>query len=227
MSDEKRNRLRALVERRKSGLDNDWLPAGYRRLADFGYESEYVVPWSTSACAYDSDVMLMAQDWASSDLLEQSGKEEMKRVGRDVTLKSNIAIDLLLKQYLNLEFHQTYATDTFVYVKPGGMSAPVKWGALVQSARLYALPQIEIIRPRMVICLGRGANYSALHNAALGSMPPALEGDSPKGPILWKNSEIYGVTHPSRARMYKTRVQAEWEFLAHRLGQLRGESQFG
>jgi hypothetical protein len=162
-----------------------------------------------------------------SDLLEQSGKEEMKRVGRDVTLKSNIAVDLLLKQYLNLEFHQTYATDTFVYVKPGGMSAPVKWGALVQSARLYALPQIEIIRPRMVICLGRGANYSALHNAALGSMPPALEGDSPKGPILWKNSEIYGVTHPSRARMYKTRVQAEWEFLAHRLGQLRGESQFG
>jgi hypothetical protein len=51
-------------------------------------------------------------------------------------------------------FAETYATDALAFVKRGAMTAPLPFADLVRSTAAYALPQIGIVRPKMVLCLG-------------------------------------------------------------------------
>ena len=47
-----------------------------------------------------------------------------------------------------------YATNLFPFIKTGNMSGSIAKHDLIRAAREFALPQIRIVQPRLVICLG-------------------------------------------------------------------------
>ena len=48
-----------------------------------------------------------------------------------------------------------YATNAFVYIKPGDMSAGIPLNDMVKSIETFTAREIEIVSPRLVIALGK------------------------------------------------------------------------
>jgi uracil-DNA glycosylase len=230
--EEKKREMRKLVELRRTG----WVPEGCYRLGDKeefnnGFwddekEDEFVVPWSKGACNYSAKVMVIAQDWDSYENLSvplTKDHHEIKRVGRNVDLKTNTRLDDLLDRHFNRKFKDTFATDVFPFIKKGGMDARLKWADLVRCAHDFALRQIEIIDPLMVICLGRATTFRAIARAIPDSRIVRV-GDNPLGPIKYNKvpqAEIYGVTHPGGwGNNWQERIEIEWSYLANRFRQI-------
>jgi len=161
---DKRSQLLELVKKRRQG---DILPK-YRRLADyadgaFDVNCDYVSPYSKGAHNTDADVMVVLQDWSSDDALRRSsGPSEL---GRDPDLPTNKTLAKLLNDALGLRLEDTYATNLFPFIKPGGLSARIPFVDLVLAAKEFALPQIRIISPRLVVCLGKNT-FNAIRMAA-------------------------------------------------------------
>jgi hypothetical protein len=221
----KKRQMRELVHRRRNG----WLPDGCYKLGDAvlngGYwdEDDFVVPWSKSACNYRAKIMLIAQDWDSFKNLAApltTKHARIKLVGRNESLLTNTRIDRLLHQHFGLKWQDTFATDVFPFVKPGNMRGDLKWDDFVRCAREFALPQIDIIKPLLIICLGRSTTFRAIAEVAKDGAVAAV-GDNPLGPVRYNGTEIYGVTHTGgRGNGWLKRIDVEWAYLAERLRQL-------
>ena len=61
----------------------------------------------------------------------------------------------MLDKFFNLEFSEVYATDVFPFVKAGDMGTKIPMADMVLAAKQFAIPQIKIISPKLVVCLGR------------------------------------------------------------------------
>jgi len=227
MMNDKERRLKVLAQKRRSEV-----PPGYRCVNSFSngkYDSDFVVPWTKSACNADADLMIIAQDWASKNKLERAFNQEMADLGYDPRLETNKILFEYLKKYMNLEFGETYATNVFPFIKSGGMSAKIPRRVLIKAAADYALPQIAIVSPRMVVCLGIGtfdAIFAALaEKNGQGKTRRLSWGDYERAHSVTKHdqTEIYGVTHHGNHGKIKrkNKIDAEWKKLARRLDELR------
>lgn len=175
---------------------NDRL-AGYFNVADFHngkYEAfDFVSPFTKAACNYDSEIMLIAQDWSSAEKLSADFSDEISKLGYTPSLPTNRNLHGLLREHLQIDFKDTYATNLFVFIKPGGISAPIKTSDLVYSAQTYTIPEISIIRPKFVICLGARV-LSILSKIITGKVIGISE--SLISPIKYSDTLIMGVYHP-------------------------------
>lgn len=192
-------------------------------LADFHngyYDCDYVSPWSISAHNVDAEVMIIGQDWTSSDSLEQEPDEGRRMLGQRYSKPTNINLRELLG-YMGLQFCETYATNVFVFIKRGNRSARIPSRDLEYCARTYTLPQIEIVSPRMAICLGK-KTFRAVCRAA--DQHPT-EWSRARLPRIQINSvEIYELPH-SAARPVNTGgkgvVGRSWRLLGQHLRRMR------
>lgn len=221
--EEKCAALRQLAKKRRSSSIQ-----GYCRLSDFHrgyYECCFVSPWTKSAHNVDADVMLLGQDWSSSDRLSRSPDTEQKRLGQIWKLRANVNLRDLLWQNMKLEFRQTYATNVFPFIKKGPMNARIKHVDMQFCAREYAIPQIEIISPKMVICLGQ-STFRAVLRSIGGELNLFKDAYQPEHCIKYRGIEIYGVPHPGNFGVRNAggivRVHERWQVLADRLMELRG-----
>jgi len=164
---QKREALLCLAKKRRDATLEGY-SKHYLKLADFHdgyYETlDYVTPWTISACNVDAELMLICQDWASSDFLNKPKDRKQKKYGHDSALRTNVNIKEILREHFDLSFADTYATDVFPFIKEGAMGAEIPSRDLARSASEYALPQIKIVRPKMVICLG-AAPFKAIRRA--------------------------------------------------------------
>lgn len=161
----------ALLElaRKRQADDLSAFKGSYCHLRDLDCECDHVVPWTISAFNVDAELMLIAQDWASEDFLlnlDEEDRLEQKALGQIPWLETNKKLERRVLPQFGLAFADTYATDVFAFVKRGSMTARISFVDLVLSARRYTLPQIEIVRPQMVICLG-SASFNAVRRAVL------------------------------------------------------------
>ncbi|MER8894200.1 hypothetical protein [Mesorhizobium sp. M0676] len=156
----KRRRIAELARARRL----DCLPP-HRGFAEFHggiYDQhDYVVPWTISAHRVNSPVMIIGQDWNSADNLGGPTNQEQADLGQIPWLPSNINLQARLRHHFGMAFHDTYATDLFVFAKPGRMTARIPFDHLRYCAERYAVPQIEILRPRIAVCLGV-STYNAI-----------------------------------------------------------------
>jgi uracil-DNA glycosylase len=224
---DKERRLKALAQNRRSDV-----PKGYRCVSSFWngkYDSDFVVPWTKSACNADADLMIIAQDWASKNKLKRAFNQEMADLGYDPRLETNKGLFECLDKYMHLKFGETYATNVFPFIKPGRMSAQIPRNDLKRAATDYALPQIKIVSPRMVICLGIGtfnAIFAALaENNGRGKTRRLSWGDYERMHSVTKygQTEIYAVTHLGNLGKIRRRdkIGSEWKKLARRLHELQ------
>ena len=170
---------------------------GYYNVGDFfdgAYDTnEFVSPYSKKSSNVNSDVMVVAQDWSSFNKLNTlTINEELVTNGYSANLPTNVNLSKLLKHHFNLKFGDIYATNLFVFIKSGGMSAKIPIKDMVYSANKYTLREIEIVSPKLVICLG-AAVFNVLSVILQGK--PARVGESINAPIVFQNTLIVGAYH--------------------------------
>jgi len=153
-SAEKRELLKELAHER---VYSRW--PGYTQPEDYGYDfSELVSPFTKSAGNVDADVMLFLQDWASHDAMVGEFDQVSADLGHNPARDTNKRLKDLLHRHLGLLLGDTYATNLFPFIKPGGMSARIPARDLRRAAQEFGLRQIEIVRPKVVVALGQGVS---------------------------------------------------------------------
>src|SRR6185312_1982768 len=130
---------------------------GYNCIGDYhagSYESDFVSPYTKTAGAVDAEIMVMLQDWASDEVLSDKLHEPSATLGHDPSLPTNRNLNRLLNKTFGLTLQDIYGTNLFPFVKPGGMSKCIRQVDLNAAARQFALPQVRIVNPKLLICLG-------------------------------------------------------------------------
>ncbi len=223
-TEQKRQKLRKLAKRRQAHRLRP-----HACLADFHsgfYECDHVSPWSKSACNVDAEVMIIGQDWVSWDRLEREcdeKRQERRRTGQDCSSRTNTNLREFLR-YMGLQFCETYATNVFPFIKRGKKSARVPRKDYVSCAKTYALPQIEIVSPRMAICLGQEAFYAVCRDAGL-RRKDWRKARSPGPHTRIGSVKIYGLPHPGPLGLNnaggKDAVTRRWRLLGQHLRRMR------
>jgi hypothetical protein len=187
----KRDQLRKLAILRKNSIVE-----GCKNIHEFqngAFDKEFhVSPWTNSAKNVDSNLMLLGQDWVGSDWLSDPDNLKYADIGMDPTFQTNKNIEKYLK-FFDLEFKDIYATNAFVFVKNGSMSSSIEKKIFNASILTYAIPQIEIVRPKMVICLGAitlNAVRKAIHAKPIRFSSAHIDYAEYKG------IKIFGTSHP-------------------------------
>ena len=158
----KRRALKALAAKRKKTR----LP-GYKCIGDYrngAYDCEHVSPYTKSAGNVNSPIMVMLQDWTSQDKIRRGLDAETLKLGYYPNLRTNKKLVQLLEEHFNTDLKRIFATNLFPYIKRGKINSAIPARDLVWAASEFGIPQIKIVRPKLVICLGL-ATFNALREA--------------------------------------------------------------
>lgn len=123
--------------------------------------------------------MVMLQDWSSDDSLSGPLVQDRVTLGYMRDLPTNRNLIRLLDNTFGLELPDICATNLFPFIKAGRKDTHIPEGDFLRAAREFALPQIQIVKPKLLICLGLDT-FNALRVAGPPHMSPvyyALEGD--------------------------------------------------
>lgn len=205
-----------LARRRKENV-----PCGYHGIGEFrcgAYECDFVTPYTKSAQNLDANVMLVLQDWCSVDYLEcidhdPERVEQLAKLGHDPSRPTNSNLKRLLQAHFGIGLEHTYATNLFPFIKPGGMSAGVRHLELVCAAKRYTIPEIRIVEPTLVVCLGvpvSNALRKAVELPPVENLKAAIESKFTIG-----DSQVWAQAHPSRFPGGKVRVDKNWRRMAN------------
>lgn len=185
--------LKELAKKRRTD-DQGSLTKIYKQVGDFHggvYDTwGHVSPWSKSACNVNASVMVVAQDWTSENAASKASTAF--ELGYSPELPTNKNLQALLRDYFGMSFRDVYATNLFVFVKPGDLSARIPSKDLLYSAKTYTLAEVKIVNPRIVICLG-SATFNALCKA-IGVRPPDFK-TSVDNPVRYGDTLVFGVPH--------------------------------
>lgn len=187
----KKDRLLELAILRKNSRWN-----GYACIGDFHngiYECSYVSPYTISAHNVDSPLMILLQDWASSDVLSGPILHERYQIGHDPKRTTNIRLKKLLLKHFKCTLDDTYATNVFPFVKYGPMNARIDTAFLIKAATEFAARQIEIVTPRYAVCLGKVA-FNAVAAAARQPRAKSL-GDAISSPFMLGATKVWCQSH--------------------------------
>jgi uracil-DNA glycosylase len=153
--------LQKLVNKRReksAGTVQSYYTRNYSKLGDFHegvYDfDDHVVPYSKSAFNLNAKIMIILQDWASVNFLNKPVDEIQVKFGHDPKLPTNKNLFNLLTKFFNVSFEETYSTDVFPFIKSGDMGTPIPMKDMTQAAKHFVIPQIKIISPKIVVCLG-------------------------------------------------------------------------
>jgi len=205
--------LLALARKRQA---NPW--EGYKAIGGYhggAYECDFVSPYTKTAGNVDSEIFVMLQDWCSDSLLSKPLDPKIADLGHLPRLPTNRNLAKMLQACFGKTLADVYGTNLFPFIKPGNMSAPIPMEHMVQAAREFGLPQIRIVRPRMVICLGL-ATFTALQQACgintSGDFPAAIA--SPfdfEGARIWCQAHTGARGQNNRNKDGVDRVSQDWQ----------------
>ena len=133
------------------------VPSGYHSIGDDhngAYESEYVTPYTKSAKNADATLAIMLQDWSSHDSLRNTFDPDVQRLGYTPASPTNVNLIKLLKIHFEHSLSETFATNLFPFIKPGSMTTDIPAELMSSAAVEFAIHQIQVIRPKLLICLG-------------------------------------------------------------------------
>lgn len=192
---------------------------GYTPLAAYhqgAYERDFVSPYTAAAGNVDADVMILLQDWSSDDRLRGPFDIEAAEKGYTPSLPTNKNLIRLLREHFDLPLHRTYATNLFPFIKRGALNAPIPVRDLTRAAREFAIPQIEIVAPRLVVCLGL-ATCNGLRRA-LGLPQAQTLAEAITQPFSYNGSRVWCQAHTGNlGQNNRGREQVAGDWLAMRI----------
>jgi uracil-DNA glycosylase len=213
MTTDKAARLLDLAHRRQAAR---W---GYTPLDAYhggAYERDFVSPYTATAGNVDADVMILLQDWSSDDNLRGPFDAEAAEKGYTPSSPTNKNLIRLLREHFDLPLCRTYATNLFPFIKRGAMNAWIPVRDLTRAAREFAIPQIEIVAPRLVVCLGL-ATCNGLRRAL--EMPRAQTlAEAVTHPFSYNGSRVWCQAHTGNlGQNNRGREQVARDWLAMRI----------
>ncbi len=159
--------------------------------------------------------MVLLQDWASDDFLIKPVRPDIADCGHDPSNVTNVRLKALLRTHFGLEFEDIYATNVFPFIKPGGMSGAIKAADFGRAIREFAIPQLEIVAPRLVICLGL-MTYNTFARAAGQHAASTIAGAIAQ-PFGVGSAEVWAQAHTGRlgaARRGTQQMDDDWQHMA-------------
>ncbi len=194
---------------------------GYKCIGDYhggAYECDHVSPYTKAAGNVDSKIFLLLQDWSSD--LELSGPldEDAKALGYTPIQPTNQNLSRLLETYFHVSMPQVFATNLFPFVKSGTVSERIPQADLVCAAREFAIPQVEIVKPSLVICFGL-ATFNAMLKACGHRLVSNIT-QAEAAVFVSGNAKVWCQAHPgalgkaNRNRGGVNRVDADWSAMA-------------
>jgi hypothetical protein len=196
-------------------IRKQFTPDGFTQIGDYQdgvWECDYVSPYSKSAHYVNANVMLVLQDWCSSDSFLEPVCAETLRLGYTPGAQTNINLISFLKRYFNLSLHETYATNLFPFVKHGPMNAPIPVKEMTNAARTFTLPMIDIIKPKVVIAFGKSTGDGL--RRALGLNVSNNMQEAISTPLIYNSSTIYTQAHPGNMGLNnrgRKQVDRDWQ----------------
>jgi uracil-DNA glycosylase len=196
-----------------------WL--AYKCIGDYHdgvYECDFVSPYTRGAGNVDAELMVLLQDWASDGVLRGPLLPERLTLGHDPRRATNQSLRELLRQHFRLELEEVYATNVFPFVKAGSMNASIAKRDLVRAACEFAIPQVEIVGPRLAVCLGKTA-FNAVAVAA-GRHGAKSLADAIASPFEIGKTQVWCQAHTGRQgtnyrnRNGVDRVTQDWARMA-------------
>lgn len=216
--------LKALaITRRQTTFHDGSFPLGF--YAGGKYECDYVSPYTKGASNVDADIFLLLQDWSSDDDMRKSQEIEpdVLRFGRTLSQPTNQNLEQLLCKHFGLQISDTYGTNLYPFIKPGNMSAYIPQKYLVMAAQQFALPQIEIVKPKLVICFGK-ATFNAIRKASDERTVDTVDLGI-KYPFVVNHTHIWLQSHPgtlgkiNRNKGGIDRVSEDWKYMSEQFKQ--------
>jgi uracil-DNA glycosylase len=129
----------------------------HQQPEDLGFDFRtWISPYTKGAHSLGG-IAVVLQDWASSNGLINADKPLINAYGRTPDLLTNKRLEKLLKVVFNLELAGVYVTNIYPFVKSGGMSSPLRIGLVREAARELAIPELQIVKPTLVLALGKNA----------------------------------------------------------------------
>ena len=137
----------------------------------------------------------------------------------------------LLRDTFGLTLPEVYGTNLFPFVKPGGMSEHIAQKDLESAARQFGLPQIHIVNPALVVCLGL-ETFNALRRACdLSDVRPldlAIRKPFNIGAIrVWCQAHTGAIGHNNRNKGGIDRVSQDWLRMKADVATIIGEGSLG
>jgi hypothetical protein len=213
----KRTALNLLVKKRKATRMK-----GYGCIADYqegAYECNFISPYTKSAQNLNSRLMVILQDWSSSEAIGPELDLDSVKYGHGTTLPTNKNLKALLKKHFGFELKDIYATNLFPFIKKGGLGKTIPRKDLVEAAEMFTVPEIEIIGPQLVVCLGL-ATFNALREAhnlkPKGNMAEAIHSPFDLGAARVCCQAHTGGQGQAMRNCGKNRVRADWKRMAKR-----------
>jgi len=115
--------------------------------------------------------------------------------GRTQDQRTNKNLTALLDKHFNLlQISDTYGTNLFPYIKAVTKDAKIPQKDLVLAAKKFALPQREIVKPKLVICFGKDT-FNAIRKALKMMKVDTVE-KGINSPFFFNASKVYLQSHP-------------------------------
>lgn len=218
------NKHRALQLLAKKRQKSRW--PGYKCIGDYKggkYECDHVSPYSKTAGNVDSQIFVLLQDWSSNDVLRGKLDPDSITHGYGTKVRTNTTLQRLLKEHFGVEsLKDIYATNLFPFIKLGNMSADIPPRDLESAALEFARPQIEIVRPRIVICLGlktfdalrKAYGYDEVHPMSVAIRSPFKVGKS----FIFCQAHTGSRGQQNRNQGGVRRVPGDWRWMKKKVG---------
>ena len=209
-------KLDRLVELARLRQQTRW--DGYACLADYhqgAYECNWVSPYSKTAGNIDAAIFVMLQDWSSHDALAGPVDERRQRLGYTPDLPANLNLKRLLLDTFWLTLQDVFGTNLFPFIKPGNRSARLPMKDLRHAARKFGVPQVEIVQPVLVICMGLDT-FNAVRDAC-GLLPCRKLADAIDSPFTHGKVRLWCQAHPGvlgQNNRGRSHVQRDWRSMS-------------
>ena len=163
----------------------------------------------------------MLQDWSSDNGLTGRFDSDAATNGYTRAAPTNENLEYLLQRHFEVTLGQVYATNLFPFIKTGAMNNSIPTKALDRAAEEFAKPQIEIVKPQIVICLGL-ETFNSMRRVCDQKRVECVA-DAVSSKFLMGDIEVWGQSHPgalgkaSRNKGGVDRVTGDWSLMAKAL----------
>jgi len=194
---------------------------GYACIGDFHnglYECDHISPWTKSGCNMDADIMVIGQDWSSSEVLAADPPDSSTvKLGFNPKFPTNKNLNMLLERHFGVTRAECYLTNLFPFIKSGNATASIKMRDMAYCAKWYTLEEIRIVSPKIAICLGL-QTFKAMMRATDRKGSLKMD-DAIASPFLFETTKIHCVAHTgvlgtNNRNRVPGRVDRDWQNLA-------------
>ena len=205
---------RALVEERKTctrcmslGLTN---PA-MEELCHL--DSDQIGPWTRWQGDLDADIMVVGQDWGDVTSFKlQSGVDNDSRTNRMIReLLAYVGIKVSAPPASSRE-SKVFVTNSVLCLKDGDCQSPVSRHWYINCGPNFLRPQIEIVRPKVVVAMGEWAYRTIMQ--AFGLVPIRFrEAVGSADPVVLFTGTLLVPVYHCSPRILNTHRKREVQFM--------------